>query len=156
MAFVATAAFVTVEAASLRIVLAVVPPVVPPTIPPVVPPVVPPPVILPPEIAPGAPDVAKLDVPILEIGLISAPGLTILAARIAMLARSIAVLINPFNAPTTFAKTLRTTLAMSPIMLKALPITVPIIGAAALTTSKNALNSSLFSITVALILSKAD
>ena len=86
----------------------------------------------------------------------SAPGLTRLKPLIAMLIRSIAVLINPRKAPTTLAIMFKTTLAMLPIRLKAAPITVPMIGAAALITSKKASNSSLFSITVAFILSKAD
>jgi len=76
--------------------------------------------------------------------------------RIATLIKSIAVLIKPLSDPKTLAMTLSTTLATSPITLKALPITLPMIGAAALMTSKKDSNSSLFSTIVFLILSKAD
>jgi len=143
------------------------PPVVPPVIVVVPPPVVPPDDdVVPPDVKPLGNDAAGTEIPpveldppetpIFETGEMSAPGLMRLNPRIAILIKSIAVLINPRKAPTTFAMMFKTTLAMSPIMLKALPITVPMIGAAALITSKKAWNSSLFSITVAFDLVEED
>ena len=105
---------------------------------------------------PNAP-VAVLTVldPILPIGAMSLPGLTRLIPLIARFMRSIAVLINPCNAPTTLAITFKTMLASFPMTSKAAPITFPMIGAAAFTTLKNFSNSSLFSTMVSLMLSKA-
>ena len=79
-----------------------------------------------------------VDDPTLPMLAMSGPGLIKLSPLITKLMPSMAVLMIVFRAPKTFEIRFNTVLATVPATLKAAPMTLPMIGAAALTTSKKA------------------